>query len=183
MLVVLCLAASAAMTRPAVQLSRRAAVLSAISLPACALADDDAAARAPEITTAAQRTLGALNAGSRKLSDENVAEGDLMAELLRRTEANKERNAAIVKATTESNAFTAIDGSVEKRLVTGLDGRNRYLDANQIRELTLQRRLACAPSLMEACREVKPVYDAAPLQIPEPKRMVCEDSGRDCKFQ
>ena len=85
MLVVLCLAASAAMTRPAVQLSRRAAVLSAISLPACALADEDTAARAPQITTAAQRTLGALNAGSRKLSDENVAEGDLMAELLRRT--------------------------------------------------------------------------------------------------
>ena len=69
-------------------------------------------------------------------------EDDLVAELLRRTEANKERNQAIVKQATEANAFTAIDGSVDRRLVTDLDGKNTYLDAREIRKLTQQRNYA-----------------------------------------
>jgi hypothetical protein len=90
--------------------------------------------------------------GRSRISEAGVEDGGLVAELLRRTEANKARNDAIVKATTEANAFTAIDGSVGKRLVTDLSGRNRYLDAAEVRELTRQRRLACAPSVMEPCR-------------------------------
>ena len=122
----------------------------------------------PAHATEAQRSLQAFGDGTRKLSDEGIGEGELIAELLRRTEANKERNAAIVKRTTEANAYTAIDGSIDRRLVTGLDGRNLYLDQRQIRELISQRKLACAPSVMEPCRMVVPTYDdAAPLQLPE----------------
>ena len=47
-----------------------------------------------------------------------------------------------------------------KRLVTNLDGTNVYLDAQQIRELTRQRKLACAPSVMEACRIIEPQLSA-----------------------
>ena len=104
----------------------------------------------------AQQTLGSLNAGARKLSEAGVEEGDLVAELLRRTEANKERNAALVKKQTEANAFTAIDGAVDRRLVTDLSGKNLYLDANEIKKLVQERRLACAPSVMEACRMIEP---------------------------
>lgn len=113
-----------------------------------------------------------------------MEDGGLVAELLRRTEENKQRNAAIVKATTEANAFTAIDGSVDRQLVTDLSGRNRYLDTREIRELTRQRRLACAPSVMEPCREIEPAAgnDAAPLSLPEAKRLACNAQGRDCKF-
>jgi hypothetical protein len=108
----------------------------------------------------------------------------LIAELLRRTEANKERNAAAVKRTTEANAFTAYDGTLDKRLVTGLDGSNRYVDGATVRELTRRRRLACAPSVMEPCREVEPVYnDAPPLQLPEIKALRCDADGRNCTFR
>ena len=95
-------------------LSRRAALLggagaaaTSLGLPGAALAD-----AAPP--TVAQQNLASLNAGSRRLSDAGVMseEGDLVSELLRRTEANRDRNAALVKKTTEANAFTAIDGSV-----------------------------------------------------------------------
>lgn len=111
------------------------------------------------------------------------AESELITELLRRTEANKERNAAVVKRATEANAFTAIDGTVDKRLVTGLDGKNRYVDGATVRELTRQRRLACAPSIMEPCREVEPMYnDAPPLQLPEVQALKCDADGRNCKF-
>ena len=134
--------------------------------------------------TAAQRNLASLNAGSRSLSEAGVAEGDLVAELLRRTEANKERNAAIVKQQTEANAFTAVGGQVERRLVTDLDGKNQYLDAKQIRELTQQRRIACAPSVMEACRMIEPGLGDAPLlDIPAAKKLECDANGRQCKFR
>ena len=129
--------------------------------------------------TEAQRNLRALNAGSRAgvtLADE---EGALVAELLRRTEANKARNAAIVKQTTESNAFTAIDGSVDRRLVTDLLGQNRYLDAKEIRKLVQERRLACAPSVMEACRMVEPGAGAPRLQLPDTKILSCDANGRN----
>jgi hypothetical protein len=137
-----------------------------------------------EPLTAAQQSLGALNAGSRKLSEEGIEEGELIAELLRRSEANRERNAARVKRVTEANAFTAIDGNVNRRLVTDLNGMNQYLDAGAIRELTLQRRLACAPSVMEPCRMVKPnAADAPPLQLPAVKKLECDENGRSCKFK
>jgi len=113
-----------------------------------------------------------------------VEEGDLVAELLRRTEANKEANAAAVRRATEANAFTAIDGTVDRRLVKGLDGQNRYLDAKAVRDLTRQRRLACAPSVMEPCREVEPGYGSATeLQLPEMKKLECDSDGRNCKFR
>ena len=145
-------------------------------------AQEDAAA--PRETTQAQQNLQALNAGTRRLSSEGIAEGDLVNELLRRTEANKARNAAIVKQSTEANAFTAIDGSVNRRLVRSLDGTNVYLDAKQIRELTVQRRLACAPSLMEPCREIRPSagLDIAPLNLPKNEGLKCDANGRNCKF-
>ena len=94
-------------------MTRRAAVLLggvSCALSPCALLRP--AAAADGTPTTAQQNLASLSAGSRKLSDAGVDEGDLVAELLRRTEANRERNAAIVKQTTEANAFTAIDGSV-----------------------------------------------------------------------
>lgn len=151
---------------------------------------EEAAAAAPPPApaapppTQAQQNLQALNAGTRRLSSEGIAEGDLVNELLRRTEANKERNAALVKQSTEANAFTAIDGSVNRRLVRSLDGTNAYLDAKQIRELTVQRRLACAPSLMEPCREIRPSagLDIAPLQLPKNEGLKCDANGRNCKF-
>ena len=102
------------------------------------------AAQPAAADSSAMYNLGSMNAGSRKLSDAGVEDGELITELLRRTEANRERNAAVVRRTTEANSFTAIDGSVSRRLVTDLDGTNRYLDAKQVRELTQQRRLACA---------------------------------------
>jgi hypothetical protein len=133
-------------------------------------------------TTAAQRNLRALSDGTRRLSDEGLGEGDLVAELLRRTEANRDRNEAVVKRATEANAFTAIDGSVNRRIVTGLDGQNYYLDGIQVRTLTLQRRLACAPSVLEPCRMVEPSTDAPPLQLPAVRSLECDRVGRNCKF-
>ena len=140
------------------QLNRRAALVFGCS-SATLLFGNAPSARAEEedrVPTQAQQTLGSLNAGAKRLSEAGVEEGDLVAELLRRTEANKERNAALVKKTTEANAFTAIDGAVDRRLVTDLSGKNIYLDAQQIRALTQQRRLACAPSVMEPCRMINP---------------------------
>ena len=181
-------------------LSRRSALLGGATSLLTTLnahaAEDDAealppmAAQAPPPTaadvpppTASQQTLSGLNAGARKLSEANIEEGDLVAELLRRSEANKERNAAIVKQTTEANSFTAIDGSVDRRLVTDLNGMNRYFDAKEIRELTRQRRLACAPSVMEPCRMVDPgVGDVPLLSLPETKTLQCDKNGRNCKF-
>ena len=115
------------MTLRAPVASRRVAVCSAVAfvLP-------KPAAQA----TPAQEQLQSLNAGSRKINSE-IGDGDLVTELLRRTEANKDRNAALVKQKTEANSFTAIDGTLDRRLVRDLDGQNRYLDSNQIRQLTL----------------------------------------------
>ena len=148
------------------------------TVPFLAMAEDEPR---PDPTTA-QQNLQALSAGTRRLTDENIAEGDLISELLRRTEDNKDRNAAIIKRVTESNAFTAIDGSVSKRLVTDLTGRNVYLNAEEIRALTRERRLACAPSVMEACRMVEPGKGLEPLQLPALQKMACDDRGRNCKF-
>ena len=151
-------------------------LVASFAVPAAASAIDEVE------PTQAQRSLKALNAGSR--CQIGIEEGDLVSELLRRTEMNKDRNAAIVKASTEANAYQAIDGSVGKRLVTDLNGLNRYLDANEIRELTLQRRLACAPDVMQACRMVEPSRDdLQPLQLPEIKKLQCDSDGRRCKFQ
>lgn len=133
-------------------------------------------------STLAQRNLAALSAGSRRLADEGVEDGELISTLLRRSEANKERNAAIVKRATEANAFTAIDGSIDRRLVTNLQGKNVYLDAKEVRVLIQQRRLACAPSVMEPCRMVEPSSDV-PLQLPEAKTLSCDATGRNCKFK
>ena len=158
------------------------------TLPSPAAVEDAAAAPdaapVPQKPTEAQINLKSFNAGTRRLSEEGIGEGDLVGELLRRTEANKQRNAAIVKQSTEANAFTAIDGSVSRRLVLNLDGTNSYLDAKQIRELTVQRRLACAPSVMEPCRMVSPSAGAAapPLQLPATKELKCDVGGRNCKF-
>ena len=167
--------------------TRRAALSHFISASALAVATaQNQKAFAEEIaTTPAYQTLSGLNAGTRKLSEAGITEeGDLVKELLRRTEANKERNAAIVKQTTEANAFTAIDGSVDKRLVTDMTGRNRYLDAKEIRSLTQQRRLACAPSVMEPCRMIDPgIEGAAPLALPEVKALQCDAGGRNCRFR
>ena len=167
--------------------TRRAALSHFISASAFAVAAaQNQKAFAEEIaTTPAYQTLSGLNAGTRKLSEAGITEeGDLVKELLRRTEANKERNAAIVKQTTEANAFTAIDGSVDKRLVTDMTGRNRYLDAKEIRSLTQQRRLACAPSVMEPCRMIDPgIEGAAPLALPEVKALQCDAGGRNCRFR
>ena len=158
----------------------------ALTNPGVAMADDDddKTLPVPQKPTEAQINLKNFNAGTRRLSEEGIGEGDLVGELLRRTEANKQRNAAIVKQSTEANAFTAIDGSVSRRLVLNLDGTNSYLDAKQIRELTVQRRLACAPSVMEPCRMVSPSAGAAapPLQLPATKELKCDVGGRNCKF-
>lgn len=161
--------------------TRRAALGAAAAIavvPAFAFADESAV-QALEV----QQNLRSLNAGSRRLTSGELEEGDLVKELLRRTEANKERNAAIVKRTTESNAFTAIDGTLDRRLVTGLDGKNRYLDTKQIREMTRERRLACAPSVMEPCREIQPSSDAPPLELPALKQLECDKDGRNCQFR
>ena len=170
---------------PTGRASRRAFfALAAASTVAPAAFADEFDSRSQQAAVV-QQSLQALNAGSRKLSDEGLGDGDLVAELLRRTEANKERNAALVRKTTEGNAYQAIDGSVNRRLVTDLTGRNRYLDAKEIRALTLQRRLACAPSVMEPCRMVEPSAgaDAPPLQLPEVKALTCDADGRNCKFR
>jgi len=107
-------------------------------------------------------------------------ENSLISELLQRTEANKGRNAAIVKRATEANSFTAIDGTVDRRLVSGLDGRNIYMNGQTVRELTRQRRIAC---FANDCRMVEPSYEAPPLDLPEIKRLACDAQGRNCRFQ
>ena len=107
-------------------------------------------------------------------------DADLISELLRRTEANRDRNAAMVKRVTEANAFTAIDGTTNGKLVSGLDGRNVYLDEKAVRELTRQRRIACFAS---DCRIVQPSYEAPPLELPEIKKLACDAQGRNCVFQ
>ena len=164
---------------------RRAALTNFVSAFAVAAAHNQKAFAEEIATTPAYQTLSGLNAGTRKLSEAGITEeGDLVKELLRRTEANKERNAAIGKQTTEANAFTAIDGSGDKRRVTDMTGRNRYLDAKEIRSLTQQRRLACAPSVMEPCRMIDPgIEGAAPLALPEVKALQCDAGGRNCRFQ
>ena len=164
--------------------SRRAILALAAASTTAPAAFADEYDKRSEQAAVVQENFKALNAGSRKLSDEGLADGDLVTELLRRTEANKERNAALVKKTTEGNAYQAIDGSINRRLVTDLTGRNRYLDAKEIRELTVQRRLACAPSVMEPCRMVEPSANgAAPMQLPEVKALTCDADGRNCKFR
>ena len=72
-----------------------------------------------------------------------------------------------------------------RRLVTDLSGRNLYLDAAQVRELIRQRRLACAPSVMEACRMIEPSAgaDAPLLDLPEPRTLACDAAGRNCRFR
>ena len=129
--------------------------------------------------------LKALGDGSRRLEEGDIADGlDLVGELLRRTEQNREKNEAATRRVTQQNAFTAIDGSVNRRLVTDLNGENRYLSASEVRALTQERRLACAPSVMEACRMIRPSdTDAPPLQLPEVKALRCDEQGRNCKFR
>ena len=66
----------------------------------------------------------------------------LIGELLRRTEANKEANAAQVRRITEQNAYTAVSGDI-KKLVTAEDGSNVLLSDAEVFELTRQGRLLC----------------------------------------
>ena len=157
---------------------RRQALATAIScLLPCAVAP---MARADELT-AAQRKMKMLGSGSKN----GVSDGDdLIGELLRRTEVNKDRNEAMVKRATEANAFTAIDGSVGRKLVTNMSGENMYLSESEVRMLIQQRRLACAPNIMEACRMVDPADpNAKSLELPVARTLECDRNGRNCKFE
>ena len=113
----------------------------------------------------------------------SAAESELVEELLRRTEANKERNEAIVRSKTEANAFTAIDGTVDRTLVVGIDGSNRYLTSQEVFELKKQRRLGCPPSGTCYEREDTSLGEAPPLQLPAIKKLQCDKDGRNCKFK
>ena len=111
---------------------------------------------------------------------------DLIGALLQRTELNREANAAQVRKMTEQNAYTAIEGSVSKRLLTDESGRNVFLTDAEVSRLTRQGRVACAPSVAEPCRLVPPMggrsADGAETGLPTIKKLVCAPSGRDCKF-
>lgn len=111
---------------------------------------------------------------------------ELLTLLLQRTELNREANAAQVKKMTEQNAYTAIDGTVSKRLLTDESGANIFLSDAEVARLTRQGRVACAPSVAEPCRLVAPMggraADAAETSLPTAKKLVCPPSGRDCKF-
>ena len=46
------------------------------------------------------------------------------------------------------------------------------------------RRAIHRPSVMEPCRIIRPASEgAAPMQLPEVKNLVCDESGRNCKFR
>ena len=106
-------------------------------------------------------------------------ESALVAELLKRTERNKEANAAAVKRITEQNAYTAVSGDI-KKLVTAQDGSNIYLSDGQIFELTRQGRLFCGIGV--PCRIVD-TPGREEVSLPTPKRLQCDPGGRNCIFQ
>ena len=82
-------------------------------------------------------------------------ESPLVQELLKRSKANKEKNAAVVKAITESNAFTAIEG---------------YEQPDK------------APQFpVESLPEVPNPFAGLP-QPPPLIPLNCDPSGRNCKF-
>ena len=108
---------------------------------------------------------------------------DLVDELLQRTEANRAKNEAAVARVTQQNAFTAIDGSVSKRLVTDTDGTNLYLNERQIQQLVREGRLACAPSVMEPCRILADRPGGREVRdVPSVRPLACEQDGSNCKF-
>ena len=113
----------------------------------------------------------------------SAAESELIEELLRRTEANKERNAAIVRRKTDLNAFTAIDGTVDGTFIVGIDGKSRYLSSQEVFELKKQRRLGCPPSGTCYEKADTSLGEAPPLQLNAVKKLQCDQAGRNCKFK
>ena len=104
----------------------------------------------------------------------------LLRELLRRTEANAERNAAAVKRATQENAYTAYSGEDMKKLVRAEDGSDIMLTDAQMGALTREGRLACA--MGEPCRIVAR-DEALALGLPKLKKLECDADGRNCKFR
>ena len=115
--------------------------------------------------------------GQRALAAEEPS--PLVTELLRRTEANRMKNAATVRRVTEQNAYTGVAGDIPK-LVTAQDGSNLFLTQGQVFELTRQGRLACG--IGDPCRIVEGDGREA-LAIPTPKRLACDGDGRNCRFR
>ena len=72
---------------------------------------------------AAALVAAALTATHPPLIAHAEPESALVSELLRRTEQNKDANAAQVKRITEQNAYTAVSGDI-KRLVSGCAPRS-----------------------------------------------------------
>jgi hypothetical protein len=143
-----------------------------------ALADEPGAS-SPAATPSQQR-LRRLGDSTRKLEEGT----DLVEELLRRTEQNAEANAKDVRRRVEANAFTAYEGSSRYRQVVDYrQGKNLFLDETTVRQLTSQGRLACAPSVMEACRLVERPANVPSINLPTVKALVCESGGRNCRFK
>mmetsp|Transcript_65151 Transcript_65151/g.108236 ORF Transcript_65151/g.108236 Transcript_65151/m.108236 type:complete len:208 (+) Transcript_65151:3-626(+) len=144
-----------------------------------------------------------------------------LIELLKqRTEANKEQNAAAVRAATEANAYTAIAGE-SSRTTALFDGVIRFLSPKEIKSLESQGfELSCPPpgsiapcvvqrrlSPTERGRQqmarlrnevssesgklpsIGPTFAPAKMELPKldlrlpgSDRMICDASGRNCKF-
>ena len=108
-------------------------------------------------------------------------ESPLMRRLLQRTEENRELNAWRVRVQTEQNAYQAISGEPGiKQLVTMPDGTNGFFAQAEIASMTSEGRLLCPTGM--PCRVVE---RDTPLnnQLSVPKRLACDDAGRNCKFR
>ena len=154
----------------------RRAILAPL-LAACLTHRQPAVASAPGLTST-QQLLEETRA------DKQPSEGDdspLMRRLLQRTEENAELNAWRVRVQTEQNAYQAISGEPGiKQLVTMPDGTNGFFAQAEIASMTREGRLLCPTGM--PCRVVE---RDTPMnqQLSIPKRLQCDDAGRNCKFR
>merc|ERR1719446_1155688 len=105
----------------------------------------------------------------------------LVETLLQRTAENRAINEGAVRRITQQNAYLVVSGEPGmKRLVTGVNGENIFLDEPTVARMTREGRIACG--IGEPCRVVEPmgakVRGGKPIGLPVPKGLSCDAQGR-----
>ena len=138
-----------------------------------------AAAAAAAAAAALSLCLGSLPAHS----EAELAPGDspLIAELLRRTEANREANDAVVRRKTDLNAYTALEGAPNMpTLVLTPEGRTAFYDegavARMTREGRMRRGVGAPPRIVELSAPMN-------VELPVPRVLGCAADGNSCGFR
>lgn len=158
----------------------RRAILAPL-LAACVTHRRPAGASVPGLTSTQQLMLEMRNEQQAGSAPADGDDSPLMRRLLQRTEENRELNAWRVRVQTEQNAYQAISGEPGiKQLVTMPDGTNGFFAQAEIASMTREGRLLCPTGM--PCRVVE---RDTPLnqQLSIPKRLQCDDAGRNCKFR